>query len=560
MKLIVDFEVQLLTVVPGQIRETSKCGSIPTSADFQPPPTSQAPPIPTPAAMVRPQPVLRQCLSLQNSLTNTSATTQAALTTRFPIPTLLKANDAVRAARPFHSTSSRQRTKKPAPAARRNREDKTDPKNKFRSFHPDFGVFFGSLSDIRRDLIGPVDSVMAQHMQESRYAYEAGIRDGLIPAGISEATYRDVGAQLVTAAFAGDASSHAIRAISTDADAVFRIGWMVTASNKFFRGWLIAACSNAGALLPYVIYAKNSFIGFDEPPMHTPTMARLFEIADKGYPPALLLQAHVFFKHGDHKRAAEILETKVLPYLSPSGRKPTPFEDITLGNLLPSPLRLYALTQATLGDQLNSQAHRDKSDDAIRRAALEYNDPGALMDYASLMMNQHNLEMYEECMGKAAAAGSPAACLFLANFYYLTYQGLYPTRGEQKPTKANPNPAANWKPVSVESRNNMAKMSLWRMVVDMLQSSFNRAMPRKDYHVLAHLWYDVASRYGESRAIFMHALLSRELNLMLNGRIHLEAAKMDNDPIYAKKINELKANWYKKDYEPSVPKKMLPVR
>ncbi|KAJ5928100.1 hypothetical protein N7466_007056 [Penicillium verhagenii] len=512
------------------------------------------------ATMVRPQPVLRQCLSLQKSLTNTSATRKAALTNRLPAPTLLKANDAVRAARPFHSTSSRQRTRAPAPAARMSRKEKTDPKNKFRSLNPDFGVYFGCLSDIRPDLMAPVDSLMAEHMRESKYAYEAGIRDGLIPTGISEATYRNVGAQLVTAAFAGEPSSQAIRAISTDADAVFRIGWMVTASNRYFRGWLIAACANAGALLPYVIYAKNSFLYFDEPPMHTPTMARLFEIADKGYPPALLLQAQVLHQHGDYKRAAEILETKVLPYLSPSGRKPIPFEDVLLGELLPSPLRLYALTQATLGDQLNSQAHRDKSDEAIRRAALEFNDPGALLDYASLMMNQHNLEMYEECMGKAAAAGSHHACLYLANFYYLTYQGLYPTRGEQKPTKANPNPAANWKPVSIESRDKIENLSLWQFVVDKFQSSFNRAMPRHDYHLLAHMWYDVASGYGEPRAYFMHALLSRDLNLMFNGRMQLESAMMDKDPLYAKKIKELKLNWYNKDYEPSVPRKMLPVR
>lgn len=356
-------------------------------------------------------------------------------------------------------------------------------------------------------------------------------------------------------------SSHLLT--NADVDAVFRIGWMVTADHRFLRGWLITSCAMANAALPSVISARSSFTDASVPAKNNPQLDVLFDLAKTGYPPAILLQAKVMYLRGEYESAAQLLEEKVLPYLSPTARKPTPFEDIILGGLLDDPYRLYALIQGTLGELHNSQEHRNKSDKAIQTAALEYNDPTALMEYASLMMNQNNLEKYEECMSKAATAGHGEACLYLANFYYLTHQGVYPTRGEQKPTKANPNPAANWKPIEVNSKvelNPIAKLSSWQSILEMVKNSFNRSMSRADYHRLAYEWYCLANGHDEYRATFMRALLARDLDLVHDGRFLLEVSNVEQDPIYAKKLAELKANWYNKDYEPSVPKRMLPVR
>lgn len=351
--------------------------------------------------------------------------------------------------------------------------------------------------------------------------------------------------------------------MNIDVDAVFRIGWMVTADNRFLRGWHISACAMANAALPSVISARSTFTDTSVPAKNNPQLDVVFDLAKTGYPPAILLQARVMYLRGEYEPAAKLLEEKVLPYLSPTARKPMPFEDIILGGLLDDPYRLYALIQATLGELHNSPEHRNESDNAIRTAALEYNDPTALVEYASLMMNQNNLEKYEECMSKAATAGNREACLYLANFYYLTHQGVYPTRGEQNPTKANPNPAANWKPIEVNSKveiDPIAKLSSWQSIIKMVKNSFNRSMSRADYHRLAYEWYCLANRHGESRAGFMCALLSRDLDLVHDGRVMLEVSEMEQDPIYAKKLAELKANWYNKDYEPSVPMRMLPVR
>ncbi|KAJ6096691.1 hypothetical protein N7486_007437 [Penicillium sp. IBT 16267x] len=524
--------------------------------------------------MARTQAALRKWLYLRQSLASSPTTIKLARTSGLiPSANLLQAEDlAVHSARPFHSTSSKQAKPRPAPAANRARENKRRNAVMHYALHAGrlaekgvdhTGLFFNCLGEVKQELVGTVESMVAKHEKESPWAHAAATKDGLIPTAISESKYRDAGTQLIRAAFGTEPDMHAIRKISTDVDTVFRIGWMVSAENRYLRGWHIMACAMAGAALPLVICARNTITGTFVPAKNDSQLDALFDLANTGYPPAILLQAKVMYIRGEYSRAAKLLEERLLPNLSPTARKPTPFEDIILGGLLDEPFRLYALIQATMGELYDSQEHRNKSDEAIRIAALEYNDPTALVEYASLMMNENNLEKYEECMSKAATAGHGKACLYLANFYYLTHRGVYPTRGEQKPTRANPNPAANWKPIEVNSKaeiDPISKLSIGQSILKVVKSSFNRSMNRAEYHRLAHEWYTLAADHGESRAAFMHALLCRELDLVQDGRLMLEVSKMDQDPIYAKKLAELKANWYNKDYEPSVPKRMLPVR
>ncbi|KAJ5745227.1 hypothetical protein N7520_010409 [Penicillium odoratum] len=515
---------------------------------------------------------LRQWLYFRKALAPTSAIIDLPRASSLTPANLLKANShAIRTTRPFHSTSSKQAKvrARPAPAAKRAREQKQRETNFRAAWDPMSGVagtglLMEPLRVFKPEYVGTMEEMLHKHETHSKWAYAAATRDGLIPSAISEKTYKDVGDQLIRAAWdsRADEGKDIIRAISTDVDAIYRIGWMVSAESKAFRQWLNLACAGAGAALPLVIFTRNTISDTHAPEHDTVLFKRLFELADHGYPPAILLQAKIMHLRGQHEASAKLLEEKVLPYLSPTARKPLPFEDICLGGLMESPYRLYALILATMGEAKTSKEYRAKADEALRVAALEYNEPAALIEYASLMMNKNNLEMYEECMSKAATQGEGSACFYLANFYYLTHQGVYPTRGEQKPTRANPDPVANWKPIDVDSKAEIEPpKKLSKQIVKHLKGLFNRSMSRAEYHRLALSWYYQAAAWnGELRASFMHALLSREMGLMTEGRQMLELSHMEYDPVYSKKVADLKANWFNKDYEPSVPKKMLPVR
>lgn len=76
-------------------------------------------------------------------------------------------------------------------------------------------MFFDCLSNIKQEFVGTVESMVAKHKNEAKWAYAAATKDGLIPSAISESTYRDVGTQLIRAAFATEPDSLAIRKIST---------------------------------------------------------------------------------------------------------------------------------------------------------------------------------------------------------------------------------------------------------------------------------------------------------------------------------------------------------
>lgn len=204
-----------------------KCGSIPTSADFQPQLTrllrsSLFPP----ATMARTQAALRKWLYLRKTLATNPITINLARTNGFtPSANLLQAGDlAVHSARPFHNTSSKHAKPRPAPAARRARESKRqtaifqatwNAERRAEKGIDHTGMFFECLGNIKQEFVGTVESVIAKHEAETRWAYAAAIKDGLIPSAISESTYRDVGTQLIRAAFATEPDRLAIRKIST---------------------------------------------------------------------------------------------------------------------------------------------------------------------------------------------------------------------------------------------------------------------------------------------------------------------------------------------------------
>ncbi|KAJ5726682.1 uncharacterized protein N7483_008039 [Penicillium malachiteum] len=518
--------------------------------------------------MAKPPTALRQWVQLRKNLSTSSPLNVLQTTSNSRAPTLTRTSIQ---SRPFSSTPKPNGT--PAPAAELARRQKLRRLRRegafIKSGQQDFlvddrGLFLGSLEHYKVDYVGTEQSLMLQHDKVAKWQYAAGVRDGFIPKGISEKKFYDVGKELIQAAFESPPNGQAIRAISTDVDAVFRLGFMASIEHKLLRGWIVSSCALARSSMAVVTIARGQVTDTEVPaPGKNSWLVETEKLANEGYPPAMLLQAKIIGARGDLEGALEILEKKIMPFLTPSQRRPIAFEDITLNGLLPSPYQLQAVILAAMGQKLDSQAHRDAADKALAIAATQYNDVQALLDYACLMMSQDKLDVYEECMSKAATAGNPKACLYLANYYYLTYMGRYPTQAEQRPTRDNPHPVANWEPISPsEESNKPTELTTWglKYYLSYFKNLFRASMSRSEYYTLSRDWYQLAYHHGEHRAAFMAALIDRELGLMHNGRMFLEQAQMQHDPLYREKLEELKNRWFDKDFEPAVMLKMLPVQ
>lgn len=173
------------------------------------------------------------------------------------------------------------------------------------------------------------------------------------------------------------------------------------------------------------------------------------------------------------------------------------------------------------------------ADEVVKVAALEYQEPQALVRYAGRLMQQGgDLELYEESMSKAAAGGHPEACQKLANFYLLTSLGQFPRRGEKEC------PTADEIEKEKEEERATPRNQKWS-----LSSFFNRSLPRKDYHKLAREWYEVACIHGSQDAALTFSLLLRQEGDFALGRYYLDMAAQKSD--LASAIRGYRVNWDK---------------
>ncbi len=332
--------------------------------------------------------------------------------------------------------------------------------------------------------------------------------------------------------------------------------------------WIISACAMAGARQPIVL-VQNRLVSWSQTPPRTKWTDLVKQFSDEGFPPAMILQAKILGMRGEYEEAFELMEKRVLPYLTPTRRQPPVFTDITMSDKFESPWRVYALLHASYDDKFDSLESRRKSDDATRIAALEYNDRQALVEYASIMMNEKNYDKYEECMSKAATFGDRNAMLYIANFYYQIFHGRYPTQAERvalakaesegqqvqahAPAAPSPSPSTS---AAKANPNILDSLFTW------ISSFFNQTMPREDYQKLALDWYNVASKFAVPQATFMLALMAREQGYSPDVSIVMDQAfdKWVEDPELAKKIAELRENWHDPEYVPMLSSKMLAVR
>ncbi|KAJ5216938.1 hypothetical protein N7468_009946 [Penicillium chermesinum] len=510
--------------------------------------------------MARPAMALRKVHHLPKAFPTTSSAllriSHLALPAPFLTPDVQPSHATTRS---FHSTQERQAA--PAPATRRRKLDR-----EVRSAHaqswvnagrPSYSVDSDGLS-LYVGKEGQYESVLRDVQLEAPALYEAGIRDGVIPRSISYGKFQEIGRRLVRASFEGRPNANAIKAISSDVDAIWRIGFMTTHRDSGLKIWILHSCARAKARIPVVLVARQQ-LRDDGVPGDTIWNKEVAKLSNQGFPPAMLLHAKILSLRGKYTQALELLEDKIMPCLVATRDRPGPVEDITLGGQIESPLRLGAVIFASVAARLEGQGRKEakdyyeKSDDWTLKAALEFNDIDALVDYASLMMNNKDYDAYEEAMAKAATGGSAKACFFLANFYFRTSLGEFPTRDQRALPAYDPDDRSTW---DLEPGSTILSR-FWKWWAAPIESSIF------EYKNLAFEWYLTSVDHGDIRAGMMAGLLYRDDKQYQAGLAWMDnvlKGGLDADPLYGPKALEMVKHWNDINYEIAIPKKMLPVR
>lgn len=340
--------------------------------------------------------------------------------------------------------------------------------------------------------------------------------------------------RLVKESRKGPPSSYAAMRISRDVDTVFWVGMVLGPLIPDVADWAFVATTLAGAREP-VIFRASKVLKEVRIPARDDLFNRIEELAiHEEDPRAIVLHAKVLGQREQYQEALAVLET-VMPLIYPTKMRPPVREDITMGDTIDPPWKVYAWLKEKLGDQ-------KATDQALKMAALVYQDPGALITYAHVMQQEGNMEMYEECMSKAATSGDPEACRKLANFYYLTYRGRFPMRdGDEAEVKDKD-----------KSQHQKKKIGFLRSKIAAL---FGQTRTRQDYRKLAIDWYELAFNHGSRKAAIILSMLLREDGDSEAGKHFLELA--EQEPKLVPLTRRLRENWNNKEFEFKIPIQLL---
>ncbi|CAG8931720.1 unnamed protein product [Penicillium salamii] len=374
--------------------------------------------------------------------------------------------------------------------------------------------------------------------------YELTSRKKMMPPGVSFKTFKTVAEQLIRLSHSEHASRSNIKTISTDVDAVYRIGACLypLKLGPTIKEWAMSACAKAKSRRA-VVELVNKYIELETVDIHRNTewIATVKDLAliDE-FPPAVLLYAKILTWRGENETAAQLLEEKILPYIRPSPRvSDCYFTDVTVGNMMDSPLRLYGLAIAqTKGF--------DEVSKVMERAALEFYEPIALTELAITKLEVDDFDRYEELMSMGAAAGYGKACFYLANYYLRVSLGEFLTRQEREAlTRVEP---TGW-------AKTFEPFTLW------LDSIVNKPWSRLIYRELALDWYAVAEATGNQTASLIQAMVQREKGdkegaRKIFDRINLERLSSE---LPAKAIKTLEAGWDDPDLKYEYPIKFMPL-
>ncbi|KAF9243260.1 hypothetical protein DTO013E5_8000 [Penicillium roqueforti] len=374
-------------------------------------------------------------------------------------------------------------------------------------------------------------------------AYESNI-----PPGVNLATFVSVGEQLIRLSHSQVPTASLVRSISIDVDAIYRISILLADLQKGHHvyQWALTGCAKAHSRRA-IVHLVNRYISTPGVDIYRNTegIAQVKDLALKDeFPHAIMLYAKLLIWRGENAEAAQLLERKILPYLQPSSKRPSLWEDITLAGAFESPWRMYAVAiekEQGLAGILKATA----------RAATEFHDPIAMADFAISVLETeapNKYETYEAFMGGAAMWGNIAASFYIANFYYLTSQGQFTTEAERK---------------AKEREDANAARSAWLKPFESIASGvvtfFNQPKDHKTYRKLAMDWYELAFDGGNNEAGYILALLLREDGEMEKSREMYKLAARKGLPasLSKKSLAEMKDKWEDRTFNPGLPPKLL---
>ncbi|KAL1886486.1 hypothetical protein Plec18167_000417 [Paecilomyces lecythidis] len=360
------------------------------------------------------------------------------------------------------------------------------------------------------------ETLLAIYSTFGHRLYDSAKRAGRLP-DISAETYIYISKRIVEESFSGPPSAIAVRRISKVA-ATFPAH---SRPQNALTRWVISATALAGGYLA-ILHVAAEHLKRVPTAGRTPILDRIEQWATASEDPdprVSILYAQILGRRGQYREAIAIME-KLMQRIYPTKLRPSMMEDITMNGNLEPPWQLYAWLTEKAGE-------RATTDETLKIAALEYQDPSALVTYAHVMQTQGDLEMYEECMNKAATAGDSEACRKLANFYYLTHHGRFPRREDQNTSGM---------------RNRIVSL-------------FKQSRTKDDYRKLAMDWYELSFNHGSKKAALLLSMLLREDGFSDLGREFLSYAAAEDKLLPL--TRKLTDNWDNKDYNVKIPIQLL---
>ncbi|GIK03372.1 hypothetical protein Aspvir_007441 [Aspergillus viridinutans] len=454
--------------------------------------------------------------------------------------------------RPFHCTASCCAARSPA-ARRAQAETK-----RLRPVYSSDGLF-------NLPAHGDLTARLKYLDEKGPLLWMSALAEGLLDDKVTKKTFLDIAKRLLETAHRELPSADAVRGISSDPDLSFQIGYIISGGNPTFREWLLASTTHAGARVPLLMSAARYLNSLgNTAPVRTPTLEKIEHLAlhDRD-PRAMTLHAKILGlrkRYGDAIRLIEQVMTLIYPSKVPVAKD----GGFAMARIEP-PWRVYAWLKEKAKAQANSTTKTGtatadeagtQTDDLLRSAALDYQDPESLVQYATARMQAGDLAMYEDCMSRAATAGNAEACRRLANFYYLTSLGRYPRRGVREAEAEATAPAeAATEPTSSASSQSSEPSN--RGTFSALLSSVFGPQPRAEYRKLATEWYELAFSHGNEQAALVLAVLLREDGSAARGLQLLE--QIEGSPSLGPLVRRIKSQWDEQDQEVGIPAELLDV-
>ncbi|KAL6234748.1 hypothetical protein BDW75DRAFT_211618 [Aspergillus navahoensis] len=307
------------------------------------------------------------------------------------------------------------------------------------------------------------------------------LHDGIIDKSVTPGKFKRIGTALVMNASSISPSRDAIIGIAegegVDVDIVYEIGREVLRGDQMMERWLQDSCQLANVRMANfrvaawqlkMCHGHQSIYDatFYTEPRLTPSIALVEMLAtrperdeegrDMRDPRAMVLWAKFQGLRGHYREAIKLVQ-EVMRLIEPCRVQPHRNDVPTINGMIEPPWELYMWLRRE-----EKKARRDRRTDgkgvadtntdsldtdevaAMRLGAIEYQDPSMLIRYAQHCKERHQMDLYEEHMGKAAASGHKDACRKLGNYYYLVAVEHYPRPGARPAERANKKGAQEW--------------------------------------------------------------------------------------------------------------------